>query len=335
MNFVTMLRYREIYYQEKLNIQNNKNDKKENVLLLGDGFFARGFLHHINRNKFNITQIYKDEFINPQDLMYSLQRNQKFDKGFHFRDFFYKPVDKKIKEEIKNMELQNNCGNKSIIINNNVFDYDHLVIGLGSQKTLADWKDDINSFINKKNISIAVVGMGPTGYEFASIMSKNNIVNMFDMLPKEKVLNYVSPKNKEILFRLLEEKNIKTLYEKAFNAKDYFHSEILMCAGNKPNNLTSLLKVDDFLMCGRNVYIGGDCINNNKFIKTGQVAYQQGAYVAKRLNGDISLDEPFIYKHNGTALNIGDKKVLIEGHNFLPEGTYPDFFVKFYSMMFV
>ncbi len=330
MNFITMLRYQETLY--------NYQTDKENVLLLGDGFFARGFLHHINRKKFHITQIYKDEFINPQDLMYSLQRNQIFNKGFHFRDFFNKPADKKIKQDIKSVEFIYNssgCGNKSIIINNNIFDYDHLVIGLGSQKTLKDWKEDINSFVGKNNISIAVVGMGQTGYEFASIMAKNNVINMFDMLPQEKVLNYVSPKNKDFLLKLLDKKNIRTIYEKTFDPKNYFHSDFLMCVGNKPNKLMSLLKVDEFLMSGRNIYVGGDCINNDKYPKTGQVAYQQGAYVAKRLNGDISLDEPFIYKHNGTAINIGNKKVLIEGHNFLPEGTYPDFFVKFYSMMFV
>ena len=59
---------------------NLKNDK-ENVILLGDGFFARGFLHNINYNKFNIIQIYRDHFINPHDIMYSLQRNKPY-KGY-------------------------------------------------------------------------------------------------------------------------------------------------------------------------------------------------------------------------------------------------------------
>ena len=35
---------------------------KPNIVLLVDGFFARGFLHNIDRHKFHITQIYKDEF---------------------------------------------------------------------------------------------------------------------------------------------------------------------------------------------------------------------------------------------------------------------------------
>ena len=340
MNFITMLRCREIFYNDKenLNIQNDNKDKKENVLLLGDGFFARGFLHNINRKKFHITQIYKDDFINPQDLMYSLQRNTKFDKGFHIKDFFYKPPDIKIKEEIKSTEFIYNssgCHNHGIIINDKIFDYDHLVIGLGSQKTLADWREDINSFINNKGISIAVVGMGPTGYEFASILAKHNIVNMFDILSKEKVLNYVSPINKEKLLKLLDEKNIKTVYEKAFNPKDYFHSKYIMCVGNKSNSLTRLLNVDEYLMYSSNVYVGGDCVNNMNLPKTAQVAYQQGVYVAKKLNGQISSEEPFLYKHEGTAINIGDKKVLIENHKYIPDGTYPDFFVKFYSMIFV
>jgi NADH dehydrogenase FAD-containing subunit len=322
-----MLRYQDWFYNN-----NNKNNKKQNVLLLGDGFFARGFLHHINRNKFNITQIYKDEFINPQDLMYSLQRNIIFEKGFHIKDYFYKPVDIKIKEDIKSTEF---IENKNILINNKMYNYDYLVIGLGSHKTLANWKDDINNFVNKKNISIAVVGMGPTGYEFASIVAKNNIVNMFDMLSIDKVLNYVSPLNKEKLLQLLDEKNIKTVYEKAFNPKDYKHDNFLMCVGNRPNNLTRLLKVDQFLTHNKNIYVGGDCINSVEYPKTAQVAYQQGAYVAKRLNGDIDTSEPFVYKHSGTSVNIGNFKVLIENHNFLPDGTYPDFFVKFYSMMFV
>ena len=56
---------------------------KQSVILLGDGFFARGFLHNINYNKFSVTQFYRDPFINPQDLMYSLQRNKKYESSFH------------------------------------------------------------------------------------------------------------------------------------------------------------------------------------------------------------------------------------------------------------
>ena len=87
-------------------INNNNNNTKENIVLLGDGFFARGFLHHINFNKFNITQIYKDEFINPQDIIYDLQRRgqnqnpENLNKTFHLRDLFNNSHIK-IQDEIK------------------------------------------------------------------------------------------------------------------------------------------------------------------------------------------------------------------------------------------
>jgi NADH dehydrogenase FAD-containing subunit len=71
--------------------------------------------------------------------------------------------------------------------------------------------------------------------------------------------------------------------------------------------------------------------NNN--LKTAQVAYQQGAYVAKRLNGEIN--KPFEYSHNGISLHLGNKKVLIEGHNILPDNIYPDFIIKLYSLFFI
>jgi hypothetical protein len=42
-----------------LSIYNQPNIDKQSVILLGDGFFARGFLHNINHNKFNVL-IYQD-----------------------------------------------------------------------------------------------------------------------------------------------------------------------------------------------------------------------------------------------------------------------------------
>jgi NADH dehydrogenase FAD-containing subunit len=323
----------EYYFNKKNNIE------KKNIVLLGDGFFARGFLHHINRNKFHITQIYKDDFINPQDLMYSLQRNKTYEKSYHIRDLFYKQVDIKVKEEIKSIKLNDK---DKIIINNDVYKYNYLVIGLGAQKTLADWKDNINNFVNLKNKSFGIVGMGPIGFEIGMILSKNNKIDMFDMLPKSKVLNYVSSLKKETLLDLLNKKNITTTYEKMYVSADYKHDISLLCIGTRPITLTQNFKVNEYLQCFdntneilNNVYMGGDCINSNKYIKTGQIAYQQGVYVAKRLNNDISEQQIFEYNPNGMSLNIGDKKVLIEGHNIVPDGIYPDIIVKLYSLFFV
>jgi NADH dehydrogenase FAD-containing subunit len=81
----------------------------------------------------------------------------------------------------------------------------------------------------------------------------------------------------------------------------------------------------------KDVYMGGDCADT-AFIKNGQIAYKQGVYVAKRLNGEISRDQTFTYKPNGISLNIGDKEVIIEGHDMLPDSKYPHFVIKLYSL---
>lgn len=313
-----------LFYEHYLN-------QKQSIVLLGDGFFARGFLHNIDSQKFRIIQIYKDEFINPQDLMYSLDRNNSFDKSFHFRDLFYKKPDVKIKENITNMSIDSPI----IKINKNSYYFDYLVIGLGAQKSLADWKDEINNLKYQKNINI--IGMGPIGLELANILSSNiNInINMFDILPKDKVFNYVSPINKELLLDLLDKKKVNLSFGKMFNKDEYTNYYNIFCIGSRPNILTLNFKpVNKYLQIDKNIYMGGDCATS-VFIKTGQVAYQQGAYVAKKLNGEIPSDEPFKYSHNGISLHLGNKQVLIEGNPYLPDNVYPDFFIKMYSLFFI
>jgi NADH dehydrogenase FAD-containing subunit len=320
----------DIYYNFYNYYNYNHNNTRKNVILLGDGFFARGFLHTIDVTKFTIFQIYKDSFINPQDMMYSLQRDQQYTRGNHFKDIFYQKINYSMKMEIKKLEIENN----TVTINNDKLNFDYLIIGLGAQKTLQMWSDEINENVGKRNQKYGIVGMGPIGLELGLILSKFNKVDMFDMLPKQKVLGYVSSIRKEEILNILNEKNITTTYEKMYDSKNYSHDKTFFCVGTRPNILTQNFKINKYLQTtiNPNVYIGGDCINSLDYIKTGQIAYQQGVYVAKRLNGEISPNETFEYKSNGIALNIGDKKVLIEGHNIVPDGMYPDFIIKLYSM---
>ena len=318
--------------------------EKNRVVLLGDGFFARGFLHHINYNKFFVTQIYKDSFINPQDIMYSLQRGKKYEQSsfLHIRDFFTKGPNKKIQMDIKTLDLKLNSSElsvksvKSVKINNDDIKYDHLVVGLGSYKSLGEWKNQINSLIGKKWMKIAIVGMGPTGIELGSILSKNNYIDMYDILPKEKSLTFLSTSYKNLLLDRLnnQQKNMTTTFGQPYVSSSQIHDTVIFCGGSRPNQLIEQnIKVNQFLEMveKKEIHLGGDCINAG-YIKTAQVAYQQGAYVAKRLNGDIPLDKPFEYSPNGSLINIGDKKVIIEGHKIVPNGVYPDFISRLYSV---
>jgi NADH dehydrogenase FAD-containing subunit len=313
------------------------NNNKKNVILLGDGFFARGFLHTINRNKFNIFQIYRDSFINPQDMIYSLQRNETYDnsKIHHFRDFFYKSPDYSLQLNIAKLEIEEN--KIKINDNPNPYSYDYLVIGLGTQKSLKDWSDEFNSFVNKKNLNIGIVGMGPIGIELGFILSKYNKVDMFDMLPESKILAFANKQNKDYILNLLDKKNITKTYGEMYDKNKYTHDTAIFCVGARANSLTSNFKINKYLQHANylNVYIGGDCINSMDYIKTAQMAYQQGIYVAKKLNGDIEETKEFEYKSNGYALNIGDNKILVEKHKYLTNGIYPDILIKLYSMFFI
>jgi NADH dehydrogenase FAD-containing subunit len=296
-----------------------KGNRKEDIVLLGDGFFARGFLHTIDHNRFNITQIYKDKFINPQMMITDTP-------SFHIRNLF-KPEVNEIQMTIKALDIS-----KSVVrVNGQPFNYDHLVIGLGAQKSLAEWKQDIKTF--KYSSTLHIVGMGPTGIELATVYASQpgTKIHLYDTLSQDKVLSYLKPEHKNMVMNTLKQLNIDTHYETRYQGTGG-----ILCVGTQPNKLTSGYKVDANLALEMNgsVYMGGDC-GNTGFVKSGQVAYQQGVYVAKKLNGAIGPDEPFVYKHNGLALNIGNNQVLVEGHRVIPDGVYPTLIIKIYSLFFV
>jgi NADH dehydrogenase FAD-containing subunit len=208
-----------------------------------------------------------------------------------------------------------------------------LVIGLGSHKSLNQWKDEINSFVDKTHMMVGIVGMGPTGIELATILSKHSHITMFDMLPKNKVLDFLRPATKDTILDALEEKEIMTYFAKPYNPSEYKFDKVLFCGGSRPNSLVKNtgMVVNEFLQVNRNIYAGGDCVETG-FPKTAQVAYQQGVYVAKYLNCEIPYNKPFEFVSKGTAINIGDKKVIIEGHPIMWDGVYPDFIMKLYSL---
>ena len=264
--------------------------------------------------------------------MYSLQRNIKYDTPVHFRDFITKGPNKKIEKEIKSLELDTSKQNLHLN-NEDIYNYDYLVIGLGSHKSLNDWKNQINNLVDIKDKSVGIVGMGSTGVELGLILSQNNQIHLFDMFTKDNILTFLSPVNKKSILDSFDLKNITTTFGKPYLNTEHKFDQVLFCGGSRSNQLTLNTKVNNHLQVDSypNIYLGGDCINLG-YPKTAQVAYQQGVYVAKCLNGEISKEQPFEYKHNGISLNIGNKKVLVEGHNIIPNGVYPDFIIKLYSI---
>lgn len=340
---------------EKNSKQNNK--LKQHVVLLGDGFLSRGFLDTIDKSRFTITQVYKDQFINPQDMIYQLNKNKWNTNPLHIRDIIRKKPDDIIQTEIKDMRyfydtviMNENQNNENYRIK---LKFDHLVIGLGSQKTLKDWQDAIKELININNKNIGIIGMGPTGIELATILSKYNNITLIDTLPKENTLNFLNAENRKMLFSILEYKNIKTIFNEFYNSNNYNFDKTVMCVGNKVNRLVSSVKIDDRFrdLTNTNVYLGGDCTNIN-LPKTAQLAYAQGIYIAKQINGtenrpfrfldsviskdvNIKNENYYNFTSNGISLNIGDNSNLICGHIYIPDGKYPSEIIKLYSLFFV
>ncbi len=67
------------------------------------------------------------------------------------------------------------------------------------------------------------------------------------------------------------------------------------------------------------------------------MAYQQGIYVAQKLNGDIDNNDRFKFKFkpNGITLNLPNQRVIVEDHPYIPNCIYPNWIVKLYSLFFI
>lgn len=213
-----------------------------------------------------------------------------------------------------------------------------MVIGLGAKKSLKNWTNELNLLIKEENKQIDIIGTGPMGFEIAMMMNKKNKINMYDVLTEDKIFSYVNTYHKKYLLELLDKKNIKLHLGGFYNSTEMNKDNYkIFCVGTQPNELTNKMKINDKLQLNinstdyNNIYVGGDCIHS-AYIKTAQVAYQQGVYIAHRLNGQIDDTKSFEYKSNGIALNIDDKQILVEGHNIIPDGIYPDFITHMYSM---
>ena len=152
--------------------------------------------------------------------------------------------------------------------------------------------------------------MGPTGIELAIILSKHNNITLIDKLSKENTLNFLNTENRKMLFSILEYKNIKTIFNEFYNSNNYNFDKTVMCVGNRVNRLVSCVKIDDRFrdLTNTNVYLGGDCANIN-LPKTAQLAYAQGIYIAKQING--SENRPFKFIDFFTFIRVGTNLFLL------------------------
>jgi NADH dehydrogenase FAD-containing subunit len=303
----------------------------------------------IDRSKFRVTQIYKDEFINPQDLFYNLENDKWVDSPIHLRDFFIPDADVKIRETVTSLKY-NQANLLELVVDANqtrTLHYDHLVIGLGSNTTLAEWASKIKKLIGKKDTNIGIIGMGPTGVELASILCRNNKITLMDALSFDNTLGYISSYHKKYLLKHLNDRGVTTIFGTFYDPTKHHFSQTIFCVGNRINRLVDGNRVDGFFRDVNNnsVSIGGDCANTH-YPKTAQLAYEQGVYIAKRLNGtenrefnyvgdSLKVGDYYNVFSKGTAITIGSNRAIIDGHPYIPDGVYPSTILKLYSMFCV
>ncbi len=306
-----------------LSYKNKSKDDKKEVLLLGQGWFAKGFMDHINKNKFYITNITRHKFVNTPLLISESKTNDEINN-------FTKKIDKIIFDDIQEIDLE-----KKIVAtknNNYLWSDKYLVCGLGSNEDIGNkWLPIIEKI--RTNLGLkkyCIIGAGPTGTELAFYLSdKNNKVDILDMASD--VYNYVDSFGKVIILDHLEKFKIGLFCNTPYteNMKEKY-DEIIFATGSKPNSLTKDWKITPELKLENfdNVFVGGDCINNSKLPRNAQVAYQQGKYVAETLNGNVEKD--FEFNNKGISIYIGNGTHYVEHKDTGYKGKLPSEFIKLY-----
>lgn len=337
-----MLKYYFFYYfYNKLNII-NENNKKE-ICVLGQGWLAKGFLENINRSKYTITNITRNNFVNTPMLLSKLKNNEKNkDENIENQNNYLKKyIDNEINGNIEKIDLEN-----SIVYTTNGnynFHNKYLVVGLGSNTdTGIYWNTKINEINNldkNKIKKICIVGSGPTGTELSFYLKDLGFdITIIDIEKINNLYNYLSTGGKEKILQRLNDKNIKLIDNSLFNetiSKQFDYN--IFAIDSISNNLTSNWKINSKLKVNNlhNVFAGGDCILQ-KYPKNAQVAYQQGKFIAQYLNGQLDIDQEFKYVDNGIALYIGDNKYYIELKNKVIKTKLeiPEFLVIIYYKLF-
>jgi NADH dehydrogenase FAD-containing subunit len=281
--------------------------------LLGQGWFAKGFMENIDKSKFVVINIYRYPFVNTPMLLQTIKPNT---SNFLHNKCFTSLIDKSIQDEITTINLET----KKIYTLTKSYTWagGYLVCGLGSNTDAGRfWTDKIEHIKKlKPGSSLCIVGAGPTGTELAFHLSDLGFKpTLYDGLPS--VYTFLTPESKSKIIEQLVVKSIPLHTSRMFVDSDRSKfDDIIFAIGSRPNDLTSKWKPTSQLTLESNpeVFVGGDGINTG-LPKTAQVAYQQGVYVAQKLNKleqakNNNFDFKFVPK--GTAIYIGKSWYLVE-----------------------
>lgn len=303
------LKCKQWYYTYK-----NRYINKQNVVLLGQGWFAKGFMEHIDKSQYRITNIYRHDFVNTPMLLKTIKQDQASESNTNNRTSkFVNLIDNKIKDDIKEIDIKNEI----VITNKEKISWKngYLVCGLGSHTDIGNfWTNKINELRQlPNNQKICIVGAGPTGTELAFYLNdlKHNIT-IYDGLPD--VYTYLTLDGKKHILDRFKCFNINLFTNKMFSETDRkSFDHVVFAVGSRPNDLTSKWKLTPYLNLEghSNIYSGGDGRGEVGLPRNAQVAYEQGKYIALRLNSKENNKE-FEFENKGIAIYTGLNRYYVE-----------------------
>ncbi len=326
----------------------DSSPKKKNVYLLGQGWFAKGFLEYIDKSKYTVTNIYRHPFVNTPMLLQGIKSDiESFEASNKSVKKFVSNADECIIESIESIDLSRKSFSTS---SGTKYSWDggYLVCGLGSNTDIGKfWSEKIMHLKNAKpNSNLCIVGAGPTGTELGfHLQDLGHKVTLYDGMGLDKLYNFLTPDGKLTILESLKSKSIKLVPSKMFGPEDKAKfDDVIFAVGSRPNDLTTGWVVTSKLNLVTNpeVFVGGDCVHAQTTVdgsqliksypKTAQVAYQQGVYVASRLNNLSKTDDNFLFVPKGIALYKGSNKYYVEIDGL--KLTIPKIFIELYYSWF-
>ena len=248
-----------------------KNEIKPKILIIGFGWASLGFLNKINYKNFQVEIYSKNKYFNYTPLLAQSITNDKFDNLLtrsvnSFKKVIHKPY---------NIIDTNFEKNQVTLDNNDIIDYDYLIMAHGSTinyynidglqefsyklKDIKDMKKIREKLLNlSANSTIAVMGCGPTGVEIIGSLLDENIhkanrfnivaidgmnlpVSMFDKKISNQILNLWSNHNVNIMMNSFVKKinHNKIICQNNNKEKTVNYDLALWCGGVKNNTLTT------------------------------------------------------------------------------------------------
>lgn len=271
-----------------------KDEDKKPVYLLGQGWYAKGFMDNIDTKKHKITNIYDKTFTNTGQCIRHPEKKIPFDYDIDF-----------INKTIMDIDVQNQtifAQDLSIDFSENI-----VVCGVGDHVPVKKWETAIDT----SGQTFSIVGAGLVGTEIAfKLADENKNITMYDGLPVTH--EFLPPSLKKYVMNEMNKKNIVLHVNRFYNKEPC--DKVIFATGSRPNMLTQKwiqtqnlqLEYENKLYC--NMYFGGNCVWNTQIDNVGaptaQLAYDQGKHVATCLNNNEL--KPYKPKNFIYTMYVGD-----------------------------